>query len=811
MLYKRLGIELHKPVWRFCAVILFEGLLLAMAANWITIPSPLLATILAVGLIIVLPGWLLISLVDSSIHWAHRIGMAPAVSAGMWGLLGLVLISEHSNITIYLRIVVIITLALGVLFIVVNIKKKADHIEHSTSKSFWGKWAIILVRLTLLVAFCLVVGLFIQTVNISHVDRWVPEGFIRHYLDADRFLSSGFYISDNTISSARNAVNIWMPLLAVVIKLTYFNLFDIYSFYLPPVLIFLSCFSMFALAFELFDNANTALFVVLLQILYLSSGVFPVVEIGSGLKWLFRINEDKFTLWFMILPGVLAMTVRYLLRGRRGWLFVLGIGIFTVTLIHPLGLVFFGIIFGGYAIFEVILITIQFFRIRKARESISKIINHPLLKKIIWLSFILVFLLAIPILQRKYQSQAISDVGRSSTFFEVSWSDPTSYIESLGNGNFRIDPSVLDNQFIILALVVTPWLVFRGIKSFSARFLAAGMIVPLVLVFSPVAPFVGSLVTVILLWRLLWIMPVAFVITFAVFDFIQWIHSRRIFQGQTQLLVILPLMVWVVTIALIPQIVSASQILWNMNNRWNYHPASVSIDDRALFEYLRKNAEDKSTIFANQTINDNIPGLVGRVYGVTFFDYPPILSQTNDDLAYFFSTHIVTQRHLEILSLHQAQYRVRPTDDPLTQQFASLKPAFLEIYENNSWSLFKLNYDWETFEIVSLIVKANDMYQKDLYEDATQEYTKVLALDSTNFWASNMLGNIYLSQGHYKEALVRYENAVRIKPDAQVYEQLGDVLRITGEYNLAECRVSERTETEARSFCGMGKMVPGGR
>lgn len=290
---KRLGIELQKPVWKFSAIIIFEGLLLAMAANWIVIPSPLLATILAVGLIMVLPGWLLISLIDRSIHWARRIGMAPAVSAGMWGLLGLVLISIHSNITIYLRVVVIVTIALGVLFILQYIKNKTVHAEQSSGKSLWGKWAAILNGLTLLVAFCLILGLFISTVNISHVDRWVPEGFIRHYLEADSFLSSGFYISESTISSARNAINIWMPLLAAVIKLAHFDLFDIYTFYLPPVLIFLSCFSLYALAFELFNNTNTALFVIVIQLLYLSSGVFPIIEIGSGLKWrseLMKIN-----------------------------------------------------------------------------------------------------------------------------------------------------------------------------------------------------------------------------------------------------------------------------------------------------------------------------------------------------------------------------------------------------------------------------------------------------------------------------------------------------------------------------------------
>jgi surface polysaccharide O-acyltransferase-like enzyme len=92
-------------------------------------------------------------------------------------------------------------------------------------------------------------------------------------------------------------------------------------------------------------------------------------------------------------------------------------------------------IFGGYAIFEIFLITAQFFPSMSVRVSISKIFTHPLFKKIIWLSLIFGFLLVIPILQRKYQIQAISDIGRNPNYFAVSADDPTLYIDYLGNGN----------------------------------------------------------------------------------------------------------------------------------------------------------------------------------------------------------------------------------------------------------------------------------------------------------------------------------------------------------------------------------------
>jgi tetratricopeptide (TPR) repeat protein len=72
------------------------------------------------------------------------------------------------------------------------------------------------------------------------------------------------------------------------------------------------------------------------------------------------------------------------------------------------------------------------------------------------------------------------------------------------------------------------------------------------------------------------------------------------------------------------------------------------------------------------------------------------------------------------------------------------------------------------------------------FDEAQREYSEVLAVDPTNFWASNMLGSIYFTQGHYQDALSMYLSAVRMQPDAMIYERLGDIYRKIGDFYLAE-------------------------
>jgi len=782
-------------------VLVLEGLLIALTADWITISNPVLATLTTTGLVLVLPGWLLLSLINKSANWAQKIGMACAVSLGMWSIPGLVLLSIHSNMKVMLSIIAGVTLTLGLLFVGRSIRAKCLPTLSSSGKelkrSLWSREVAVINGITLIVAISLIMSLYVSTVNIGHTDRRNYERYVRNYVESDSFLENMFIISEDTLLPARGTWSTWYLLVAALIKLTHLDLFDIYNFYLPPVLMILSYFSLYALGYELFKEHNTAWFATVLQTLYLSSGVFLKPEVGYGLKWLFRIHEDKFALWFMLLPGVLAVTRRYLLTGRKSWLFTVGICVFGIAVVHPMGLPYYAMAFGGYAILELIVFIAQAFHRRGIRQLVIRAIKHPLLLNILWVTVILGFLLIFPLMQKQAQTIVFAQRGRESRYYEVEEDRPGKFLRALGNNRYTVDPVVLNNSFIIAALFVTPWLVFRGFKSFTARFLAAGMIIPVLLGFTPVAPFVGKLITANLLWRLLWIMPVPLVLTFVLVDFVRWLQSHHSLAGRTCVSALLPLTVWLSALGLHSQIVAAAETLWEFYWRTGSStPSSVSTNEYALFQYLHAHVQVGSTIFADEGINFNIPAMVGRAYGVTFSHYPPRLPQTRDDIKFFFGAPYISWRHLEILRLHDARYLVLPTSNPLYLQFASLGSAFTEIHRNKEWSVFELGPDWETNDIVHRVIVANDSFQKELYDDAARECERILAADRINSWASVMLGDIYRDQGLYQQAQLMYENAVRGRPDAETYVKLGDTYRQVGLFDLAEAQYRQAQELE---------------
>ena len=91
----------------------------------------------------------------------------------------------------------------------------------------------------------------------------------------------------------------------------------------------------------------------------------------------------------------------------------------------------------------------------------------------------------------------------------------------------------------------------------------------------------------------------------------------------------------------------------------------------------------------------------------------------------------------------------------------------------------------ETAKSKALFAQALDRQRKGKLEGAKILYRKVVKIDQHNVQAFNNLGVIYMSEKNYKRAIMRFHDAIKIKPDypdahynlACLYAQKNDVSR----------------------------------
>jgi tetratricopeptide (TPR) repeat protein len=785
----------YSAVWYSLLMIGCGILLLFMSLNMITIPSPYLATLLTFYLIMIMPGELLFNLFSRDrMALRERLAVSFVLSLGLWSIPAAILLITGSNLEVMKYIVVTITLGLGVLSSFHVIKdskdiKKSNTTEISHEKA--GEFSLTtdfshpIAKATLEVLFWLSILLLAFTfVYFSNMwrygDRWEYAGIVQYYRDIVHFGVKGIFASGDL--SPRMRLSVWFVQQALVNKIAGINLLDMYSFYLPPVLVVISCLATYTFFTNVLQNRTTAKFAVLLQTVYYFSdiirsnasglGFFQKLGMGQGADGtgtmiFLRIIEDKFLLVLIVMPIVLVYLMKYITLGSSNYAILLMVTMAAAILVHPLGIVYLGLTFSAFILINYII--------------------EPQKTKNFRIIVVIVFLLigtSIPL----YLKSQFSSVPQGSDLFRLDKQNPdylgneqtpeslSLLLVSAKNEWYMAAPNLITRRvLLVLGLLSLPALIMiYGLRRPGIQLLLSTILIPLVSAFNPViAPVLAKFISPDMLWRIYLLMPIpaiavlAAVLTGALDWFIRHSQNNNIIQYKSFLLVT---MVLLIAAALRPDIVAGINLMKDL------HDTGLYTEEVNMFRYLSENAVPGSTILTPPNHSDFIPAFVGRSQALTFRGIPTPIYGVQIE---FYESQFVENWHIDFIKSHNIRYIVMFKDSALDLQFASFYPQFIQIYTNSQFSVYSYASDLqrEYINVIDHLIRGNELFKSAKYEQAIAEYQGALALDSKNIWANIMIGDIYFAQNDISKAIAFYEQIAGNISSSRLHLSLGDAYR----------------------------------
>jgi hypothetical protein len=319
-------------------------------------------------------------------------------------------------------------------------------------------------------------------------DEWALMAAVRRFLDlptvADPY---EFDVCDLAI--------------ALVVRLSGVEVFDTYRLHLPPLLVVAGALALLVLAESVLKDRGLAWVALTLQGLFALSDMHTRGE-GMGMAMLVRQVEDKFIALLVVLPLAQAAFLWSLRGGGRRALAAFAFLGGAATLLQPFAVPWLVLTCG--ATYGAALAT------RLAPRSRRRMIVLGLLTGVgLALAWGLRALRPSPYFVLYDPSWPFNATLRELSFRQL-------LILSLEKGWYMAHPWLLTHPLVIAALAGSLLLLPRVRRSLEAQWLLVSTWVPVVLVFNPLtAVALGWFVTPWRLYRLLWVMPVALVLAFA--------------------------------------------------------------------------------------------------------------------------------------------------------------------------------------------------------------------------------------------------------------------------------------------------------
>ncbi len=729
-------------------------LLVLLTLDTMTICEPIPAVTLVTLLVLVLPGLLLVRLICT---WQQslldRLALAFGLSIGFWSIPAVLLLWFHSNLSVMTWLVLILTSLLTIVAFFRSFPEKEhqvslDRVEVTREASYGFEWSWLVYWGTFILALAVMLVIFLGTASPFPGDRLTYQAFLRHFLDADQFLTKGFRISSAPIlRTSRELVQPWVLILALVIRLSRTSLFESYVYYIPLILIPISFFAFYSLAKELFNNRLMALTACLVQVLYYLSDIIANEE-GIGYSFFLRLIEDKFLIRFILLPVALWLTLRYLKRRDASALASLIILIVALGLVHPMGIVLYGISFGN-----LLLVTLLF------GSWGDK--NRELVKATPIIAAVLVMML-VPLWQRQLvASSASADefFGKVANNLSVLRAERLLMLGQESN-LYIASPDLIAHPLVIVAILLTPLLLKYLRTNLNVRFLFANMVGVLILCYTPfITPLLGKIITPWMIWRVLWLLPVSLVITFFLVEAVRKLRERFEYLP-AQWLQLVPL-----GMILLGAVLLRGNILSGLGQLEEAKSKALTIEDRAVLAYLRHNGKPNSVILTPTShLSNEIPGLVGHSYGITFRNAPPLFPSADEDRTKFYDAGFVTNTHLHILQQYNIKYIILEQETDLAYQFEWLSSMFKPLYANQSYLLYRWQPELATQADMEIIQGNTYLLQGDLVA-AESAYREALRHEPQHPLAAIGLGHLYLDEARVQDALAVYRQAIASAPD----------------------------------------------
>jgi hypothetical protein len=520
-----------------------------------------------------------------------------AISAGLYGLLGVPALIWHLGIESYLwaaGAALAATVAFGTWR-----SRRATPVARTGSSygppAGW-LWAPF-VSLGGVLAF--VGG---RRVPSSYDDIWMYLAWVRDFAGAERLAYRGPFFGERTAEFSRVKVNGWLVEQAALSRVSGLDSTEMVLRYLTPALVVLALLAVYALARVLLKSEQAAVLCGTVFALFHLIFMEPSVH-NIGVELAARIPEDKYAARFLVLPVALLFAVLFAEDGRLRHLGLFALSCWTAVILHPSVLPALGLCMLGFGLARVAANPLRraaWTRMAALALALWSVVLGP----------------ALLVLSAGESPAAIlysADINATppavlehQVFITESWR----HIHEFEDGSYMMHPWLLLNPAILASYVLgIPFLLLRVRRSPAAQLLLGGLVVVGVAVYvPPVATFVGEeLIVPGLLWRLAWPIPMLGLLTLG---WMAWealgraqelLAGAGVGRGMVRTLP-LALVLLLLTAAAPPTAARAVGLYreFEVARTANYHPDPI-------FPWMRDNLENPGVLLARDSVNNVVP------------------------------------------------------------------------------------------------------------------------------------------------------------------------------------------------------------
>jgi hypothetical protein len=429
-----------------------------------------------------------------------------AISAGIFGLLGVPFLILHGSIEAYMW-------AAGATLAVFlaaaawrTLRRKPPAEEGGGGGSFGpsGGW--------LWAPFALLVGVlaFVPTRRAPNPndDIWAYLSWVRDFAGADRLALREPYFGERTAEFARVKINGWLLEQAALSRVAGLDTIQLVLRYLTPALVVVALLAVYALARTLLKNEGAAVLCASVYALFhiVFIDITSVHNVGMDLA--IRVPEDKMASRFLILPIALLFAALFVEKRRWRHLGFFAFLCWAVVTIHPVVLGDIGLCMLGFGLVHVAV------NLRRRAAWTAMVALALALWSVALGPALLLFGggSATAVLYSSDINEMPPKVIEHTVFITDYWK----HIYELADGSYIMHPWLILNPVILWAyLLGVPFLLWRVRSSVAAQLLFGGLAAVTVVVYvPPVATFVGEeMVGPNLIYRLAWPIPLLALLT----------------------------------------------------------------------------------------------------------------------------------------------------------------------------------------------------------------------------------------------------------------------------------------------------------
>jgi Family of unknown function (DUF6077) len=631
-----------------------------------------------------------------------RLPVGFAISAGVFGLLGVPALILHLSTDVYLLAAGIVLCAFLALSAWRTLRAKPRAAEQPVKDASFGPSAGLLwAPFWLLCGVLAFVG--IRRVPNSYDDAWVYLSWVRDFSESDKLALRDPYFGEKVAEFSRAKINGWLLEQAALSRVSGIDTIELVLRYLTPALVVVALLMVYALARALLKSERGAVLTATVYALFHVVFIQPSVQ-NVGVELAARISEDKYAARFLILPAALLFAVLFI--ENRKWRYL---GLFTffcwaAVAVHPSVLPAIGLCTLGFGAAHV---TVN----RRRRSAWTRMAALALGMWSVALGpVVLMFAGGSPagVLFSADINATPPKVLEYTVFITESWR----HIYTLSDGLYIMHPWLLINPVILGAYVFgVPFLLWRVRKCVAAQLLLGGLVVVTVAVYvPPIATFIGNnLIVPGLLWRLAWPIPLLALVTvgWMLWEALDYFEARLKGFGLRQSAIrALPLaLVVLLTAAAAPPSVEKAVVLYR-----NYDVARTSdYDPDPIYPWMEKNIKKPGVLLARDSANNAVPaystalnvvsqrgeGMIRdrkeleRLAG-SRIDIPRRYLDVHD----FFFGPTLDREAYAILRRYHADYLMVYRDSPLDERLRTL-PGFSPVEDapRQKYSLYRVDLE----------------------------------------------------------------------------------------------------------------------